>query len=135
MLSIGDVEKWYALYCILVSICVTFECLIHIPWLAPWNVYFQHLNPFNVYIQQFNHGMYTFHSLSIECIHSTVLAIECIHSTVIYIQCNIYKTAMPENWRVQQLLFEVGQDWEILGKLYLFTDAILPDRVRDSVTN
>ena len=75
-------EKLYALYYILVSICVTFECLIHIQWLAPWNVYFQQLNPLNVYIQQFNHGMYTFHSLSIECIHSTVLAIECIHSTV-----------------------------------------------------
>ena len=73
-----------------VSICVTFEYLIHMPWLAPWNVYFQHLNPLNVYIPQFNHGMYTFHSLATECIHSMVLAIECIHSTVICIQCNIY---------------------------------------------
>ena len=73
-----------------VSICVTFEYLIHVPWLAPWNVYFQQLNPLNVYIPQFNHGMYTFHSLPIECIHSMVLAIEYIHSTVIYIQCNIY---------------------------------------------
>ena len=90
MLSIVDVETLYALYHILVSICVIFECLIHNPWLAPWNVYFQQLNPLNLYIQQFNYGMYTFHSLSIECMHSTVLAIECIHSTVIYIQCNIY---------------------------------------------
>ena len=65
-------------------------CLIYIPWLAPWNVYFQHLNPLNVYIPQFNYGMYTFHGLAIECIHSMVLIIECIHSTVIYIQCNIY---------------------------------------------
>ena len=67
-----------------------FEYQIHIPWLASWNVYFQHLNPLNVYIPQFNHGMYTFHDFAIECTHSTVLAIECIHSTVIYIQCNIY---------------------------------------------
>ena len=81
----------------LVLISVTFEYLIHIPWLAPWNVYFQHLNPLTVYIPQFNHGMYTFHSLAIECIHSTVLAIECVHSTVIYIQCNIYNQVTNHN--------------------------------------
>ena len=72
------------------SICVTFEYLIHIPWFALWNVYFQHLNPLNACIPQSNHGMYTFHSLAIERIHSMVSAIECVHSTAIYIQCNIY---------------------------------------------
>ena len=72
------------------NLCYICVSIIHIPWLALWNVYFQHLNPLNVYIPHLNHGMCTFHSLAIERIHSTVLAIECIHSTVIYIQCNIY---------------------------------------------
>ena len=50
--------------------------------------------------------MYTFHSLAIECIHSTVLAIECTHSMVIYIQCNIYK---EHNSLVSQVIDEESE--------------------------